>query len=128
MTPGASDSRSALEYMLTPTAYSDEVPEFISTYHNVFSGICLTDPSDPRHQFVDQLRTRSGTLFHEAVHSLKSNAQEDSIDCVKMVISSIRVLQLDYPCDHSHYAAVKKSYEFALQISRTTRNQKQFPR
>lgn len=67
-------------------------------------------------------------MFHTAVHTLKSNAQEDSIDCVKMVISSIRVLQLDYPCDHSHYAAVKKSYEFALQISRTTRNQKLFPR
>lgn len=119
---------SVLAPSLTLCYTSDEVPEFISTYHTVNSGICLTDPDDPRHQFVDQLRTRAGTLFHEAVHTLKSNAQEDSIDCVKMVISSIRVLQLDYPCDHSLYAITKKSYEFALQISRTTRNQKQYPR
>jgi len=45
-----------------------------------------------------------------------------------MLISSIRVLELDYPCDHNHYGAVKKSYEFALNISRTTRNQREFPR
>lgn len=54
--------------------------------------------------------------------------QESSIDAVKMLISSIRVLELDYPCDHNHYGAVKKSYEFALNISRTTRNQREFPR
>lgn len=92
------------------------------------AGICLTNPDDPRHQFVFQLRERSGKMLHAAVHSLKNNGAEDSIDCVKMLISSIRVLQLDYPCDHNHYTAVKKSYEFALQISRTTKNQKTFPR
>lgn len=67
-------------------------------------------------------------MLHEAVQSLKNNGAEDSIDCIKMIIASIRVLELDYPVDHAHYATVKKSYEFALQISRTTTNQKAFPR
>lgn len=106
----------------------DEVPEFINQVPHCSAGICLTDPSDPRHQFVIQLRARAGHLFHNAVHSLKNSGAEDSIDCVKMITASIRVLELDYPCDHVHYTAVKKSYEFALQISRTTRNQKAFPR
>lgn len=104
------------------------MPEFISTYHYVQAGLCLTDPADPRHQLVVQLRERTGQLLHNAVQTLKSNAREDSIDCVRMTISSIRVLELDYPCDHSHHAAVKKSHDFALQISRSTRNQKLFPR
>ena len=90
--------------------------------------MCLTDPSDPRHQFVFQLRERCGRVLHDAVHSLKNNGAEDSIDCVKMLIASIKILQLDYSCDTTHYTAIKKSYEFALQISRTTRNQKAFPR
>lgn len=114
---------------LTFSSHSDEVPEFItSDLPHCISGICLTDPSDARHQFVIQLRHRAGTTFHEAVSVLKSNTQEDSIECTRMLISSIRVLQLDYPADHTHHAAVKRAYEFALQISRTTRNQKLFPR
>ncbi|KAM0751556.1 hypothetical protein T439DRAFT_300497 [Meredithblackwellia eburnea MCA 4105] len=106
----------------------DEVPEFIDQLPHCKAGMCLTDPTDPRHVFVYQLRRRCGRVLHEAVHSLKNNGAEDSIDCVKMLISSIKILQLDYSCDTSHYSAVKKSYEFALQISRTTRNQKLFPR
>lgn len=112
----------------TASDAGDEVPEFIDQLPHCNAGICLTDPADPRHAFVSQLRDRSGAMLHNAVQSLKNNGAEDSIDCVKMLISSIRVLELDYPCDHVHYAAVKKSYEFALQISRTTRNQKAFPR
>lgn len=104
------------------------MPEFIAAYDNVQSGMCLTDPSDPRHQLVAQLRERTGQTLHNAVQLLKSNGREDSIDCVKMTISSIRVLELDYPCDHAHHSAVKKSHEFALQISRTTRKQKTYPR
>jgi len=45
-----------------------------------------------------------------------------------MVIASIRVLELDYPCDSSNHGSVKKSYDFALNISRVSRNQKLFPR
>lgn len=110
------------------TQRRDEVPEFIDHLPHCESGLALTDPADPRHQFVTKLRADAGAMMHEAVHALKNNGAEDSIDCVKMLISSIRVLELDYPCDHTHYASVKKSYEFALQISRTTRNQKTFPR
>ncbi|KAI5481022.1 proteasome activator subunit 4 [Pseudohyphozyma bogoriensis] len=105
----------------------DEVPEFIDYLPHAQAGIALTDPSDPRHQFVVQIRDRTSQFLHSAVHSLKNNGAEDSIDCVKMIISTMRILTLDYPCDHSHYDAVKKSYDFALQVSRTTKNQKTFP-
>jgi proteasome activator subunit 4 len=108
--------------------FGDEVPEFIDQLPHCVAGICLTDPADPRHQYVLGLRERTGRVLHAAVGSLKDNGAEDSIDAVKMIISSIRVLQLDYPCDHAHYASVKKSLEFAQTISRTTRNQKTFPR
>ncbi|KAK4703609.1 proteasome activator subunit 4, partial [Phenoliferia sp. Uapishka_3] len=106
----------------------DEVPDFINQLPHCQAGMCLTDPADPRHAFVFGLRERCGRVLHDAVHSLKNNGAEDSIDCVKMLIASIKILQLDYSCDTSHYTAIKKSYEFALQISRTTRNQKAFPR
>ncbi|SCV72468.1 BQ2448_4005 [Microbotryum intermedium] len=125
----------ALAWLPTPSVRGaaasdagDEVPEFIDHMPHCLSGICLTDPSDPRHSFVVNLRERAGHLFHEAVKTLKSSAQDDSIDCVKMLISSIRVLELDYPCIHTHYGDIKKTYDFALTISRTTRNQKLFPR
>ncbi|GAA5959559.1 hypothetical protein JCM21900_003196 [Sporobolomyces salmonicolor] len=106
----------------------DEVPEFIDHIPSCEANIPLSDPKDPRHRFVVDLRTRAGQLFHAGVQVLRSDGEQDSIDCVKMIISSIRVLELDYPCDHTHHGAVKKSYEFALNISRTTRNQKEFPR
>lgn len=107
----------------------DEVPEFINHLPACKVDIALQDPQDPRYQFVLELRERAGAIFHRGVQALKATAgQESSIDAVKMLISSIRVLELDYPCDHNHYGAVKKSYEFALNISRTTRNQREFPR
>ncbi|GJN88228.1 hypothetical protein Rhopal_001193-T1 [Rhodotorula paludigena] len=106
----------------------DEVPEFINHLPTCNAGIPLSDPSDPRHQFVVDLRERIGRFLHDAVQTLKSSQQQDTIDCIKMVIASIRVLELDYPCDTSNHATIKKSYEFALNISRVTRNQKLFPR
>lgn len=106
----------------------DEVPEFIDQLPSCDTGIPLTDPSDPRHRFVSELRTRAGRFFHESVQTLKTTQQQDTIDCIKMVIASIRVLELDYPCDISAHESIKKSYDFALNISRVTRNQKQFPR
>ncbi|GAA5854935.1 hypothetical protein JCM8547_004128 [Rhodosporidiobolus lusitaniae] len=106
----------------------DEIPEFIDHMPTCKASIPLTDPKDPRHRFVVDLRDRVADLLHRSVQALKSSGQEDSVDAIKMVISSIRVLELDYPCDSSHHGTVKKSYEFALNISRVTRNQKEFPR
>lgn len=106
----------------------DEVPEFIDHLPHSKAGICITDPLDPRHIFITELRARTGAILHRSVNVLKNNGAEDSIDSVKMVIGCVKVLELDYPCDHMHHGAIKKSYEFALQISKTTRNQKLFPR
>ncbi|GAA5990546.1 hypothetical protein JCM10908_003124 [Rhodotorula pacifica] len=106
----------------------DEVPEFIDHLPSCNTGIPLSDPADPRHQFVAGLRARAGQFFHDAVQALKGSQQQDTIDCIKMVIASIRVLELDYPCDTSAHESNKKSYDFALTISRVTRNQKLFPR
>ncbi|GAA6008845.1 hypothetical protein JCM10207_001745 [Rhodosporidiobolus poonsookiae] len=106
----------------------DEVPEFINHMPTCRASIPLSDPKDPRHRFVVDLRNRASDFLHRAVQALKSSGQEDSVDAIKMVISSIRVLELDYPCDTSAHGTTKKSYEFALNISRVTRNQKEFPR
>jgi proteasome activator subunit 4 len=106
----------------------DEIPEFIDHLPSCNTGIPLSDPADPRHQFVASFRARAGQFFHDAVQTLKGSQQQDTIDCIKMVIASIRVLELDYPCDTSAHESIKKSYDFALNISRVTRNQKLFPR
>ncbi|KPV77183.1 uncharacterized protein RHOBADRAFT_25084 [Rhodotorula graminis WP1] len=106
----------------------DEVPEFIDHLPTCNAGFPLSDPQDARHQFVADLRMRAGQFLHKAVQTLKSTQQQDTIDCIKMVIASIRVLELDYPCDSSNHGSVKKSYDFALNISRVSRNQKLFPR
>ncbi|BGP18854.1 hypothetical protein JCM10213_003509 [Rhodosporidiobolus nylandii] len=106
----------------------DEVPEFIAHQPTCEASFPLKDPKDPRHRFVVDLRNRCADFLHRAVQALKSSGQEDSVDAIKMVIASIRVLELDYPTDTTHHATVKKSYEFSANISRVTRNQKEFPR
>lgn len=64
----------------------DEVPEFIDLIPSCNAGICLTDPSDPRYQYVISLRDRIGEGLHQAVICLKDSGAEDAIDCVKMLM------------------------------------------
>lgn len=106
----------------------DEVPEFIDHLPRCNIGLPLSDANDPRHAFVADIRTRAGEFLHNAVQTLKVSQQQDTIDCIKMVVATIRTLELDYPTDSNHHSTVKKSYEFALNVSRVTRNQKEFPR
>ncbi|BGP22448.1 Proteasome activator BLM10 [Rhodotorula toruloides] len=106
----------------------DEIPEFIDHLPRCNIGLPLSDANDPRHAFVADIRTRAGEFLHHAVQTLKNSQQQDTIDCIKMVVATIRTLELDYPTDSNHHSTVKKSYEFALNVSRVTRNQKEFPR
>ncbi|GAA5988215.1 hypothetical protein JCM11641_001615, partial [Rhodosporidiobolus odoratus] len=106
----------------------DEIPEFIDHMPTCEAAFPLKDPKDPRHRFIVDLRERCADFLHRAIQVLKASEQDDSVDAIKMVIASIRVLELDYPCDTATHGTIKKSYEFATNISRVTRNQKEFPR
>jgi proteasome activator subunit 4 len=104
------------------------VLDFISDRPLCKTHYCLTDPSDPRYQFVLSLRSRIYDLLHAAIAGLKNNGADDAIDCVKMIISTIKTLMLDYPLDRTDHNHAKKSYEFAKQITRFSKHQKKHPR
>lgn len=106
----------------------DTVPSFIDQVPHMESCLCLTDPGDPRHGFVVDFRAKVGEMLHASVMSLKGSGAEDSIDCIKAIASTIRTVMLHYPCDPAAYNAVKRSYDFAVQITRTTKRQRAFPR
>jgi proteasome activator subunit 4 len=62
------------------------VIEFIDQNTVYEAGILLKDPKDPRHQYVANLRERSGLMLHQAASRLKDYGAEDAIDSVKMIM------------------------------------------
>jgi proteasome activator subunit 4 len=50
------------------------------------SGFALTDPSDPRHQYITGLKRRFGELLHKASDALRSQGEENILDAVHMLV------------------------------------------
>jgi proteasome activator subunit 4 len=74
------------------------------------------------------LRDRIFHLMHDAITRLKDNGADDAIDCVKMIIATIKTLMLDYPQDRGDHSHAKKAYDFAKTVTRYSRHQKRHPR
>ena len=91
-------------------------------------GFVLTDPADPRYQRIVAFRARVGRTLHESIERLQHHSADDSIDCVKMLIGSIRCYLLDYPLDRTVYSSSKKTYDFIRGVTRYVANQKKYPR
>jgi proteasome activator subunit 4 len=68
---------------------SDEIPEMIASIETLNSGFCLTDPADPRYQFLAGLKQRFGTFLHNASVSLRQQGEENTVDAVDMLVSDI---------------------------------------
>lgn len=64
----------------------DEIPEMLASLEALNAGFCLTDPSDPRHQYMSGLRWRFGDFLHRASASLRQQGEENTVDAVHMLV------------------------------------------
>lgn len=65
----------------------DSIPEMIASVESVNSGFCLSDPDDPRHQYIIGIRHRFGDFLHKASMSLRQQGEENTVDAVHMLVS-----------------------------------------
>lgn len=65
---------------------SDEAMEMIATIEPVNAAFALSDPADPRHQYITALRRRFGTFLHAASISLRQQGEENTVDAVHMLV------------------------------------------
>ncbi|CCM01642.1 uncharacterized protein FIBRA_03703 [Fibroporia radiculosa] len=73
-----------------------EIPEMIAAIEPLNAGFALTDPNDPRHQYITRLRHRFGQFLHRASESLRQQGEENTVDAVQMLIRSMRTYMLEY--------------------------------
>lgn len=90
-------------------ALSDEATQLLADAQVCKGGHVFTDPTDPRYQEIQAYRERVARLLHQAVLRLSDQGNDDAIDCVKSVISTIKCLMLDVPQDRSIYQGAKKT-------------------
>lgn len=60
----------------------------IATIDPVNAGFALTDPTDPRHQYITSLKHRFGEFLHKASESLRQQGEENTVDAVHMLVSA----------------------------------------
>lgn len=61
----------------------------IASIEPVNAGFCLTDPTDPRYQYIASLRRRFGEFLHQASVSLRQQGEENTVDAVDMLVSDL---------------------------------------
>lgn len=67
--------------------YRHEIPEMIACIEPLNSGFALSDPNDPRHQYMTSLKRRFGQFLHCASTSLQQQGEENTVDAVHMLVS-----------------------------------------
>lgn len=50
------------------------------------AGFALSDPTDPRHQYITKLRQRFGTFLCKASNELRRQGEENTVDAVQMLV------------------------------------------
>ncbi|ETS62890.1 hypothetical protein PaG_02652 [Moesziomyces aphidis] len=106
----------------------DEVPEFIAIPPRFKSFFCLTDRQDARYQKVAAFKQRCGQVLHLSAKSTQASGAEDQIDCVKMLIRTIRSYLTCYSYNGEDYKAHMRSLGFFRNIAKLHAKQKEFPR
>ncbi|EST07615.1 Protein of unknown function DUF3437 [Kalmanozyma brasiliensis GHG001] len=106
----------------------DEVPEFIEVPPRFRSHFCLTDRQDPRYQKVAALKLRCGEILNLAARSTQTSGAEDQIDCVKILVRTIRTYLTCYSYNGEDYKAHMRSLSFFRNIAKLYAKQKAFPR
>ncbi|KAL1951774.1 hypothetical protein VTO73DRAFT_923 [Trametes versicolor] len=105
-----------------------EIPEMIATIEPLNSGFALSDPADPRHQYITGLRRKFGQFLHEASASLQQQGEENTVDAVHGLLRSIRTFLLEYGDSRDSYYLQADRYQSELNIARHYAGQKVWPR
>ena len=58
----------------------------------VKAGFALSNPTDPRHQYITTVRQRFGHLLHKASASLLRQGEENTVDAVQMLVGRSRIV------------------------------------
>jgi len=106
----------------------DEVPEFIAIPPRFKAGFILTDRDDTRYRTVMAFRKRFGETLHRAAQSTQESAAEDQIDCVKLLVRSIRTYMITYAYYGEDYKSHARSLAFFRSISKMYAKQRLHPR
>ncbi|KAL4069445.1 hypothetical protein J3A83DRAFT_4095440 [Scleroderma citrinum] len=114
--------------MMETSDIINETPEMIAAVDPLNSGFCLTDPGDERYQYISNLRRIFGEFLHWASLALHDQWEENTVDAVQMLISSIRVYLLEYGDSTDNYYVVSEEYSSEVNIARYHAGQKVWPR
>jgi len=106
----------------------DEVPEFVQVPARFKSGFLLQDETDPRHQAVTAFRRRFGEAVRLAARMTQNSGAEDQIDCVKLLVRSIRSFMTSYSFNPDDYKAHSRSLSFYRSMAHLCARQKKYPR
>ncbi|RXW16590.1 hypothetical protein EST38_g9267 [Candolleomyces aberdarensis] len=105
-----------------------EIPEMIASVSPLNSGFILTDPSDPRYQFITGLKHRFGEFLHNASVSLRQQGEENTLDAVQMLVRSIRTYMMEYGDSRDSYYLNENQYTSEKNVARQYGGQKVWPR
>ncbi|EPQ28803.1 uncharacterized protein PFL1_03606 [Pseudozyma flocculosa PF-1] len=106
----------------------DDVAEFIEPPPAFKSGFILTDRSDPRYIKVAAFKKRFGELMGRAAQNTHDSGAEDQIDCVKLLIRSMRTYLTCYGHSSDDHRVHSKALSFYRSITKLYAKQKTFPR
>ncbi|KAF5377624.1 hypothetical protein D9615_005155 [Tricholomella constricta] len=117
-----------LESAILTSDILDEVPEMIASIEPVVSGFCLTDPANPRYQYIASLKERFGSFLHKASVSLQQQGAENTVDAVDMLIRAVRTYMLEYGDSRDSYSLNDEQYRNEKNVARQFAHQKVWPR
>ncbi|KAJ7071321.1 hypothetical protein C8F01DRAFT_1216892 [Mycena amicta] len=106
-----------------------EIEEMIGIIEPLESGFVLTDPTDPRYQYLSALRRRFGDFLHTASRSLyQRQGEENTVDAVEILLEGIRSFLMDYGDSRDSYHSNEKKYAAEKAIARHFAKQREWPR
>ncbi|KAF9472467.1 hypothetical protein BDN70DRAFT_886944 [Pholiota conissans] len=106
----------------------EEIPEMIASIIPISSGFALTDPEDPRYQYVTDVRARFGNFLHDASVSLRQQGEENTVDAVQVLVRSIRTYMMEYGDSRDSYYVNNDQYTAEKNVARQYAGQKVWPR
>lgn len=106
----------------------DEVPEFVQVPHRFKSGFLLQDKEDSRFQTVMAFRRRFGKIVQLSAQMTQNSGAEDQIDCVKLLVRSIRSYMTSYSFNPDDYKSHSRSLAFYRSMAHLSARQKKYPR
>ncbi|KAF8168284.1 hypothetical protein B0H34DRAFT_792908 [Crassisporium funariophilum] len=106
----------------------DEIPEMIASAMPINSGFVLTDPTDPRYQYLLAVRYRFGHFLHAASVSLRQQGEENTVDAVQILVRSVRTYMMEYGDSRDSYYVNEEQYTTERNVARQYAGQKVWPR